>query len=83
MAGGWTRDGAVQEQIDDSVTDAVLRARSLMPHGENRRGLRRVRRADPQETPRRARRRPHLRRLPVRTWTRWSAFGDQPPRLEG
>ena len=34
MAGGWTRDGAVQEQIDDSVTDAVLRARALMPHGE-------------------------------------------------
>ena len=34
MAGGWTRDGAVQDQIDDSVTDAVLRARALMPHGE-------------------------------------------------
>jgi phage/conjugal plasmid C-4 type zinc finger TraR family protein len=29
MAGGWTRDGAVQEQIDDTVKDAVdaLRAR--------------------------------------------------------
>ena len=26
MAGGWTRDGAVQEQIDDTVKDAVLRA---------------------------------------------------------
>ena len=35
MAGGWTRDGAVQDQIDDSVTDAVLRARSLMPQGES------------------------------------------------
>ena len=34
MAGGWVRDGAVQDQIDDSVTDAVLRARALMPHGE-------------------------------------------------
>ena len=34
MAGGWTRDGAVQDQIDDSVTDAVLRARALMPQGE-------------------------------------------------
>ena len=34
MAGGWTRDGAVQDQIDDSVTDAVLRARALLPHGE-------------------------------------------------
>ena len=35
MAGGWTRDGAVQDQIDDSVTDAVLRARALMPHGDS------------------------------------------------
>jgi hypothetical protein len=26
MAGGWTRDGAVQEQIDDTVKDAILRA---------------------------------------------------------
>lgn len=30
MAGGWTRDGAVQEQIDDTVTDAVLRARASL-----------------------------------------------------
>ena len=30
MAGGWTRDGAVQDQIDDTVKDAVLRARR--PH---------------------------------------------------
>ena len=30
MAGGWTRDGAVQDQIDDTVTDAVLRARANM-----------------------------------------------------
>ncbi len=28
MAGGWTRDGAVQDQIDDSVKDAVERARA-------------------------------------------------------
>ena len=33
MAGGWTRDGAVQDQIDDTVTDAVLSARSRMPSG--------------------------------------------------
>ena len=26
MAGGWTRDGAVQDQIDDTVKDAILRA---------------------------------------------------------
>ena len=31
MAGGWTRDGAVQEQIDDTVMDAVLAARATMP----------------------------------------------------
>lgn len=33
MAGGWTRDGAVQDQIDDTVTDAVLIARARMPSG--------------------------------------------------
>ena len=35
MAGGWTRDGAVQEQIDDTVRDALLRARALTPSGES------------------------------------------------
>jgi phage/conjugal plasmid C-4 type zinc finger TraR family protein len=34
MAGGWTRDGAVQDQIDDTVRDAVLGARSRMPAGD-------------------------------------------------
>jgi phage/conjugal plasmid C-4 type zinc finger TraR family protein len=34
MAGGWTRDGAVTEQIDDTVSDAVLAARARLPHGE-------------------------------------------------
>ncbi|MCG6893512.1 MAG: DksA/TraR family C4-type zinc finger protein [Desulfobacteraceae bacterium] len=34
MAVGWARDGAVQEQIDASVGDAVERARSLLPEGE-------------------------------------------------
>ena len=33
MAGGWTRDRAVQDQIDDTVKDAVTAARSRMPHG--------------------------------------------------
>jgi len=33
MAGGWTRDGAVQEQIDASVNDAVKLARSQLPEG--------------------------------------------------
>lgn len=34
MAGGWTRDGAVLEQIEDTVTDGVLNARSRLPAGE-------------------------------------------------
>lgn len=34
MAGGWTRDGAVQDQIDDTVKDAVAFARSRMPAGD-------------------------------------------------
>ncbi len=36
MAGGWARDGAVQDQIDASVSDAVAQARSRMPTGESR-----------------------------------------------
>lgn len=36
MAGGWARDGAVQDQIDASVEDEVLRARSRLPKGESR-----------------------------------------------
>ncbi len=35
MAGGWTRDGAVQDQIDDTVMDAVLTARARLPAGES------------------------------------------------
>lgn len=35
MAGGWSRDGAVQDQIDASVEDSVERARSRMPEGES------------------------------------------------
>ena len=34
MAGGWTRDGAVLDQIEDTVTDGVLTARARMPAGE-------------------------------------------------
>jgi phage/conjugal plasmid C-4 type zinc finger TraR family protein len=34
MAGGWTRDGAVLDQIDDTVIDGVLAARSRLPAGE-------------------------------------------------
>ena len=35
MATGWARDGAVQDQIDASVEDAVELARSRLPKGES------------------------------------------------
>lgn len=34
MASGWAPDGAVQDQIDDTVADGVKRARARMPTGE-------------------------------------------------
>ena len=37
MAKGWEKDGAVQEQIDATIDDAVNRARSHLPRGESRR----------------------------------------------
>ena len=35
MAGGWSRDGAVQDQIDASIEDAVTLARRQMPEGKS------------------------------------------------
>ena len=35
MAGGFAKDGAVQEQIDASIEDAIQRARSRLPRGES------------------------------------------------
>ncbi len=35
MAGGWSKDGAVQEQIDSTVEDALERARASLPQGES------------------------------------------------
>ena len=35
MAGGFAKDGAVQDQIDATVEDAVKRARSELPVGES------------------------------------------------
>lgn len=35
MAGGWTRDGGIQEQIDASVNDAIKLARSRLSDGES------------------------------------------------
>lgn len=36
MAGGWSRDGAVQDQIDQSVADAVEHARLALTGGVGR-----------------------------------------------
>ena len=35
MAGGFAKDGAVQDQIDASVEDAVSLARSRLPKGDS------------------------------------------------
>ncbi|AMD02616.1 DksA/TraR family C4-type zinc finger protein [Halomonas chromatireducens] len=35
MAGGWSRDGAEQEQIESTVEDALQRVRSQLPTGES------------------------------------------------
>ena len=35
MAGGFAKDGAVQDQIDATIDDAVNRARSQLPRGES------------------------------------------------
>lgn len=36
MATGWANDGAVQEQIDASIQDAVQRSRARLPQGAGR-----------------------------------------------
>ena len=36
MATGWAGDGAVQDQIDATVKDAIERARSRLPSGAGR-----------------------------------------------
>ena len=35
MAGGWTHDGGVLDQIEDTVTDGVLNARARLPAGDS------------------------------------------------
>ena len=35
MAGGWARDGAVEQQIEDTVADAIKGARAALPVGES------------------------------------------------
>jgi phage/conjugal plasmid C-4 type zinc finger TraR family protein len=34
MATGWAREGAVLDQIEDTITDGVLTARARLPVGE-------------------------------------------------
>ena len=36
MAGGFTKDGAVQDQIDASIDDAVAQVRRRLPRGAGR-----------------------------------------------
>jgi len=35
VAGGFAKDGAVQDQIDATIADAVSQARDRLPHGES------------------------------------------------
>ena len=35
MAGGFAKDGAIQEQIDATIDDAISRARDRIPKGES------------------------------------------------
>ena len=35
MATGWANEGAVLEQIEDTISDAVQAARSRLPQGES------------------------------------------------
>ncbi|GIU08818.1 DksA/TraR family C4-type zinc finger protein [Shewanella oncorhynchi] len=35
MAGGWSKDGAAQDQIDNSVKDGVAKARSQLLVGQS------------------------------------------------
>ena len=35
MAGGWSRDGAVHEQIEDSIRDELARIHANRPQGES------------------------------------------------
>jgi phage/conjugal plasmid C-4 type zinc finger TraR family protein len=36
MANGWAPDGAVNDQIEDSLKDALAKARAGLPQGEGR-----------------------------------------------
>ena len=61
MATGWAGDGAVQQQIDDSIEDAIKRARAQLPSGPSLTHCEECGEAIPE-----ARRRGRARRAPVR-----------------
>ena len=42
MAGGIAKDGAVQDQIDATIADAVSHARHRLPHGERLKNCARI-----------------------------------------
>ena len=48
MAGGFAKDGAVQDQIDATIEDEINRARSRIPRGESRRTCAECRAAIPE-----------------------------------
>lgn len=77
MAGGWTRDGAVQDQIDDTVTDAVLRARGMMPTGDGSDECDDCGEVIPKA------RDAHLRRVSGETRRQYPRRRDQPSRQQG
>ena len=58
MATGWANDGAVQEQIDATVKDGILRARSKLPSGP---GLKRCEECDAKIPPARRKAIPGVR----------------------
>lgn len=53
MASGWAADGAVQDQIDSTVDDAVQRAREALGHGESERYCQNAERRSPRRAARR------------------------------
>ena len=80
MAGGWARDGAVRE-ADRGYGQGCGAARAgADTFGRERRGMRRLRGADPEEAARGTVGRAHLHRLPDRARQSRRAFDHQPER---
>jgi hypothetical protein len=67
VAGGWAADGAVQQQIDDSIKDAVERARAQLSAGSKPDTVRRMRSGHPGGPPARCSGRAFVRNVSERT----------------